>query len=59
MAVLFVRGSNCTIYGKLIEDFKTRHLIKHDEYSKTVQAAVDVMHNMKNTRKNIPRRNKY
>ena len=27
MAVLFVQGSNCKIYGKLIEDFRTRYLM--------------------------------
>ena len=31
----------------------------HDEYPKTVQAEVDVMRQMKNTRKKIARKNKY
>ena len=37
MAVFFVRGYNRTIYGKLIEDFRARYLMVHDEYTKTVQ----------------------
>ena len=59
MAVLFVRGSNRKIYGKLIKDFRTRYLILKDEYPKTLQAAVDVMRQMKNTRENKVRKNKY
>ena len=59
MAVLFVRGSNHTIYRKIIEDFRTRYSMGHDEYPKTVQAAVDIMRQMKNTRNNIVRKNKY
>ena len=59
MAVLFVQGSNCTIYGKLIEYFRKGYSIGRDEYPKTVQAAVDFMPQMNNTRNNIVRRNKY
>ena len=59
MEFLFVQGSNRTIYGKLIEDFRTRYFMVHDEYPKKMQAAVDVMSQMNNTRNNIVGKNKY
>ena len=31
MAVLFVQGSNRTIYGKLVEDFRTMYSMGCDE----------------------------
>ena len=59
MAVLFVWGSNCTIYGKIIEDFRTSYYMENDEYPKIFQAAVDDMCLMNNRGKNMVRRNKY
>ena len=59
MAVLFVQGSNSTIYGNLIEDFRTRYSMGHCEYPKKLYAAVGVMCQIKNTRNNMVRKNKY
>ena len=53
MIVLFVRGSNCTIYVKIVKCFRTRYSVVHDKYPNTMQAAVYVMRQMNNTRNNI------
>ena len=59
MAVFSVGGFNCTIYGKLIEDFRARCLMVNDEYTKTFQEAVDIMSQMNNTINNMARNNKH
>ena len=59
MAVFLAPGFNCTIYGEIIEEFRTRYFMGHDEYQKTVWASVDVMHDIKNTRHNIIWKNEY
>ena len=53
MTVFFVRDSNLTISEIIFEDFRTIYLMEHNEYSKTVQAAMYFILQMNNTRNNI------
>ena len=46
-----VQGSNRTIYEKIVKCLRTRYLMRHNEYKKTMQAAVDVTRKTNNTRK--------
>ena len=44
---VFMRRSDKREYGDLIHDFSIQYVIKNNQYPKTLQEAVDVMHNMK------------
>ena len=60
--MVFMRGPDKRKYGELIHDFPIRYAINNDQYPKTIQEAVYVMHKVKfkpeknndksNTRKN-------
>ena len=43
--MVFMSGSEKRNYGELIHDFSIQHTINNDQYSKTLQEALDVMHN--------------
>ena len=42
--MVFMRGSDKRKYGELIHDLSIHYAIKNDQYPKTLQEAVDVMH---------------
>ena len=51
MAAVFLRGSNQSIYGELMRDYRKDFANQDDNYPKSVRAMVDVMRQLKPNKK--------
>ena len=47
MATIFLRGSNQSVYGKLMRDYRKDYANNDDNYPKSVRGMVDVMRQLK------------
>lgn len=51
MATVFLRGSDRSSYGELIDDMRTQYALKVDQYPKSLEDAVDVMRSIRKKKK--------
>ena len=58
MAAIFLRGSNQSVYGELMKDYRKDYANNDDNYPKTVRGMVDVMRQLKPKPKKDDKSNK-